>query len=895
MDSMSKFARDVMYDRYSHNTKEGKKEEWSNIAYRVAKHVMRAVNAPPTLIKDIQQQITMKKFVPAGRYLAASGMPLHQTQNCLALLAEDSRLGWADLLHKVAMALMTGAGVGVNYSLLRGEGKLIRRTGGVSTGPIALIEMVNRVSQGIRQGGNRRGALWAGLNWQHQDVVKFIHAKDWSPEIKAMKEKDYNFPAFMDGTNISVCLDDDFFKAYHNEKSSHHEHARSIYWACLRGMCRTGEPGLSIDLGDQSNHILRNACSEFLTNEDSDICLAQGTKVLTEFGYENIEDLVGTKTNLFSFVNDKRIIQEPKKIFSNGMKKTLLLKFNDLRELCLTGNHKVMTDTGWARADQLVVGDKVSLSISDEYSTSSLETDPEYFSLGWLIGDGWFTGGKSWGYVFGSKEDSYAEEVITNFIRKKLGVQGHLQIQKNGVRCLHFHASLAKKMKELYGIEEATACHKKVPSSVFTSSPTQKMSFISGLFAADGTAKTNRRNVKLASNSKHLLQDVQLILDSLGIASWARMMPTKNRKSDNGVLSISGKNLHKFLLGGGFGFHKEKNKLAFEKDKEHIDSIGRRKSRVSTTKFATLLAIEDGGDKEVFDITMPEYNHFIANGLVVHNCNLGSINLSRINSLEEFKETMELAVRFLVAGSVYSDVPYGKVDLVRTKNRRIGLGLMGIHEWLLLHNKQYGIDEELQKYLEYYTHSTEIAHSYEKELDLSKSVATRALAPNGTTSIVMETSSGIEPIYCAAYKRRYTKGMSAIAYQYVLDPVAKRLVDKGISPENIEDAYMLAGDVERRVAFQAFIQRYVDMGVSSTINLPAWGTEFNNEATIVPFGNMLMKYLPQLRGITCYPDGARGGQPITPVKWSTAAKQTGEIFMESVDVCDITKGGSCNS
>jgi ribonucleoside-diphosphate reductase alpha chain len=91
----------------------------------------------------------------------------------------------------------------------------------------------------------------------------------------------------------------------------------------------------------------------------------------------------------------------------------------------------------------------------------------------------------------------------------------------------------------------------------------------------------------------------------------------------------------------------------------------------------------------------------------------------------------------------------------------------------------------------------------------------------------------------------------------------------------------------------AVIAAYVDQAISSTINLPAWGSELNNDSKVQEFGNMLMKYLPKLRGITVYPDGCRGGQPLTPVKYLTAVKHVGEIFIEQADVCDITKGGSC--
>jgi ribonucleoside-diphosphate reductase alpha chain len=276
-------------------------------------------------------------------------------------------------------------------------------------------------------------------------------------------------------------------------------------------------------------------------------------------------------------------------------------------------------------------------------------------------------------------------------------------------------------------------------------------------------------------------------------------------------------------------------------------------------------------------------------------CNLGSINLARIDSLEQMERVVELATAFLLAGTVYSDVPYSKVDQVRTKNRRLGLGLMGIHEWLLMKGKKYGKDEELHEYLKRYAESTTLSHKYADEWEISRPVKTRAIAPTGTIGIIGETTTGMEPIFCAAYKRRYKKGMNHTSYQYVLDPTAKKLVDMGINPDNIEDAYTLAEDVERRVAFQAWLQKYVDHSISSTINLPAWGSELNNESKVRDFGNMLMKYLPELRGVTVYPDGARDGQPLTPVSYREADAQVGQVFEEVTDICDITKAGSCGT
>lgn len=158
------------------------------------------------------------------------------------------------------------------------------------------------------------------------------------------------------------------------------------------------------------------------------------------------------------------------------------------------------------------------------------------------------------------------------------------------------------------------------------------------------------------------------------------------------------------------------------------------------------------------------------------------------------------------------------------------------------------------------------------------------------------TTTGIEPLFAVAYKRRYLKGMKEWHYQYVIDGTAKILIQQyDIKPDSIETALSLSSDYEKRIKFQADIQDYVDMSISSTINLPKWGTEMNNDTKVHDFANILAKYAPRLRGFTCYPDGARGGQPLTPVSYDEAKINEGQEFKEQFhDICEIgNKGGVC--
>ena len=277
-----------------------------------------------------------------------------------------------------------------------------------------------------------------------------------------------------------------------------------------------------------------------------------------------------------------------------------------------------------------------------------------------------------------------------------------------------------------------------------------------------------------------------------------------------------------------------------------------------------------------------------------------ALNLGRIDTLEELISVTTLATKFLICGTLRAQLPYDKVYKVREQNRRLGLGLMGVHEWLIKKGYRYEVTPELRNWLAAYkTISDAVSREYSDHLSLSRPVANRAIAPTGTIGILAGTTTGIEPLFSVAYKRRYHKSPGDWRYQYVIDGTAQELIDLyGVDPDSIESAVDLADDYERRIAFQADVQDFVDMAISSTINLPQWGTVLNNEDKVTDFASVLSRYAPRLRGFTVYPNGARGGQPLTPVPYNTARLNLGVEFSENDtthhDICDISgKGGSC--
>lgn len=854
---MSNFAKTIFERTYAHDI-DGRKETWEETAHRVTKNVMRAVGIDMrnTLAKEIRAAISMKKFMPGGRYLYSAGRPYHQCCNCLLMRVHDSREGWSEIMQKATMALMTGAGVGIVYSDIRHEGSKIRKTGGTASGPIPLMQAVNECGRGIMQGGSRRSAIWAGLRWNHPDVHKFIRIKNWQPEVHALKAKDFSFPATLDLTNISVGLDDTFFEAYGDDEHPDHALAHSVYWAVVEQMLRTGEPAFTVDTGKNAGEDLRNAP------------LSASTWVLTDQGYRQIRSLVGKEATLWTgkqwapycvFHRTKADVETVRVVATGG------------REIVADPEHEffVKRYKGKGGRRRFVGIEKVpagDLEPGDILHTSlPQQSYPEVqwqYVRGFIFGDGSVNGNRSEVTLCCDEKkallpylsDGYVSSITENDSR------GY-------TRVYYKNAGHSKEYPQLSAPHVA--------------------SWLAGLFDADGSYDEEHNYVRL-SQPYDILVKVRRDLERIGIrSSIARAGKSGYTGNQCYLLNVLASDIQVFAL---------------RVPTKRLQIRGFRPYRDSQIK---VVSVSEGPVEDVFccDVHVEEHS-FTAEGVIVSNCcevtsrdnddicNLGSLNLGRIDDLEEMKHLTEIATAFLLAGSVYTDVPYSDVDKVLSKNRRLGLGLMGIHEWLLARGKPYGPDEELGVWLKAYSKSGRYANHYADEWGLRRPKKTRAIAPTGTIGIVAETTGGIEPVFCVAYKRRYLKGTDHY-YQYVVDPVAKRLIAKGIDPEKVEDAYSLARDVERRVSFQAWIQPFVDHAISSTINLPKWGSEWNNSNRVREFGSMLIRYLPQLRGITTYPDGSRGGQPLNPVPFKEAAEQEGvELVEEQQNVCSL-RGGSC--
>jgi ribonucleotide reductase alpha subunit len=859
----SKYAYDVFKQKYSLDGK----ETWGDMCDRVAFTVLNAVGIDKTdpLALEIRDAIYNKRFLPGGRYLRSTGREVANIKNCAGFLAEDSAEGWAELVYKVSLSLMHGLGCGVDYSNCREEGAPLKRKGGYASGPISLMQMVDQITMHVMAGGDRRGANLAQLSWRHPDIFKFISAKNWNKDVIEALEKDWNAYAPLKFTNISVRVGDKFIEALNQSDPQ----AMQVFDTVCRQMCMNGEPGFICNYGENTKEVVTNACQP------------GSAKLITPEGIRELKDLPVGST-IWSGKSWTHIIRK----WSNGVKRVNRY-VTSMGEFIGTEDHKVIVN-----GERVEVRDVKNIDTAQTIFDTEVTLDYQTVMDGIVLGDGSIHKASNNLIILyiGAKDHDYLDSEISEFIgrdRSKAfsNSEGTIVVEPKTTLT---HKDLPKTYDRV------------IPDRFYKGDRNTVISFLRGLFTANGCVTAGRVNYK--TSSEKLAFQIMDMLSFLGIRSNVASREPVTTKFRNGEYICRRSysiNLYrdsdKFMeLIGFIQGYKCKAPIKVSTNGKYVGGL------VTKTEYI--------GEEEVFDITVEADEHtYWTGGLLVSNCseyrsekdcatcNLVSVNWAAHDTLEDFKRSVELASIFAVAGNSYSYYALPEARIISREDNDIGIGIMGISEWFLKRGYKYGEGvEELHDWLQTWSKNLEMVKPWCNKVGVKLPRKGRAVAPTGSISILAETSGGIEPIFCAAYKRRVLKGGTTMMMEYLIDPVVKRLVESGISPDTVEDAYSI--DYERRLAFQATVQDYCDMAISSTVNLPRWGSEGNNEKTVEEFKRCVRKYLPRLRGITAYPDGARGaGQPMTPVKYSTALKYGGKgLVEESIQVCDI-RGGSCGT
>jgi ribonucleoside-diphosphate reductase alpha chain len=196
-------AKRVISKRYSLKDAKGRAlEEWPDIVRRVVGHVSAAEKdgeKRDLFFNSMSDVMLAREFVPNTPCLVNAGKTNGQLAACFVLDVPDSITGIMDHAKAAATIHQTGGGTGMTYEFLRPSGALVGSTRGVASGPVSFMNIVNQVTDVVKQGGVRRGANMGMMRVTHPDVLRFIHAKNDQHSLT-------NF-------NISVNVTDKFLKA----------------------------------------------------------------------------------------------------------------------------------------------------------------------------------------------------------------------------------------------------------------------------------------------------------------------------------------------------------------------------------------------------------------------------------------------------------------------------------------------------------------------------------------------------------------------------------------------------------------------------------------------------------------------------------------------------------
>lgn len=273
--------------------------------------------------------------------------------------------------------------------------------------------------------------------------------------------------------------------------------------------------------------------------------------------------------------------------------------------------------------------------------------------------------------------------------------------------------------------------------------------------------------------------------------------------------------------------------------------------------------------------------------LPYESCNLGSLNLGLYVTQNGFdwallRQDIGTAVRFLDNVIEVNSFPVKECERITLKNRKIGLGVMGFADALLLMGVPYdtpegrAIGEGIMSFVD--REAKRVSASLASERGAfpnwkgslwermgypkMRNATVSTVAPTGTISIIAGASSGIEPIFAGVFHRNVLSGSRLVD---VHPAVSRILFARGVEAESLAEseisqvlgsAWRTAADisVEDHVRMQAVFQRHSDSAVSKTINLPENATPQDIEKAY------LLAYRAGCKGITVYRDRSRGAQ-----------------------------------
>lgn len=806
--------------------------------------------------------------------------PNPNLSSCFIIAAEDSWDSIADTIKDIGSISKNAGGVGVNISRIRASGSWVNGTKNASGGIVPWISIFNSTAVAVNQQGKRAGAVTVSIDSWHLDMEDFLElqtesgdprrkAYDIFPQVVVSDlfmervQRDLEWTLFdpyevRSRFNIELAekWGEEFEEKYLMLEASaltlrKTVKAKDLFKKIMKSQIETGMPYL----------VFKDTINQANPNKDdgmipgTNLCVAPETKILTDTGYHEIVSLVGQNVKVWNGLNFSETL-----IRKTGENQSLLkVELSNGETIECTPQHHFYIQNGYKKhttrkvsAYELIPGDKLI-----KYELPVIEGSEEFqyaYTHGFYCGDGDLAHGKRPGAnLYGVKQDliPFLE------IRKKQWSNGTVLIEReedfiyaepllDRTRC-KFHADMLPKFT--------------VPTAAHTIE--SRLYWFAGLLDADGTVARNGSNesFQICSIDKSFLLSVRLMLQTLGVDSkvtlgleaGTREMPD----GKGGKKEYDCKKTYRLLVtsNGAYSLKElglKTNRLVWSGDKPQrhashfvkVESI-KDEGRISDTYCFTEEERHMGMFNGVLTGQCVESYSNVVPHKLAHCCNLVSLNLDTIADVD-LEHYCTIAVRILDNAIDLTTPPIAEAKAHNERYRTIGVGAMGLADWLASRDTKYSKSQDLvEKLFEdiaYYTFSESINlaaergtfEAYDKsefakglilchdrkwfmsnsanperwlllfdqlEKHGIRNSQIQAIAPNTSSSLIQGCTASVLPVYNRFFFDKNQNGMTPIA--------PPRIKDKFWYYEEYKNI-----DVKAVVDVVSRIQKWTDTGIS---------------------------------------------------------------------------------
>lgn len=874
--------------------------------WRIANALAEKENEPDGRAAEFYSVLNDFKYLPAGRIIAGAGTGRAVTLfNCYVMgTIPDSMDGIFSNLREAALTMQQGGGIGYDFSTLRPKGALVKGVGADASGPLTFMDTWDAMCRTIMSAGARRGAMMATLRCDHPDVEDFI-------EAKATKDRLTQF-------NMSVLVTDAFMAAVEADADwplvfggvvYKTVRAKELWEKILRGTYEKAEPGvIFIDRINKQNPLYYcetiAATNPCVVGETLIAVAGRGAVPIKQLAEEGNDVPVyacdtATGEQVVRWGRNPRLTQRNVPV--------LKITLDDGSTLRTTWDHRFpLRDGRKVKARDLKAGD--SLFRFDAV-------------IGRSSGETWVDGKLEYHLIAEAKYDRKFEWGTNRGQYHAHHIDGdHLNNSWDNVEVMlaEHHSTEhrtgdANPMRRWWS-NATDEERKRYRENMRASTSGERNGMWGKSHSAETKIKIGAKTTERYTDDTYAEKHRTAVKLSMGPEQSAKIR--KSREAMFMTLHKVCEYCHSPFIVRAASYTSGSTRKRFCTRR---CAVTFRNKQPKVAHNHKIVSVEPDGFSDVYNITVDEFHNYAAvtsfnlskywdnptlSGVYQCNCGeqplppygaclLGSINLTQFVcepftnashlDLNGLIDTVKTAVRMMDNVIDVSLFPLKEQEREAKAKRRIGLGMTGLADALIMLGVRYGSEnavklaEDWAMTIEYaaYQASIELAKEkgpfpffdrdkylegeYVRNLpeDIRAGIATHGLrnshltsvAPTGTISLLAgNVSSGIEPVFSWSYTRKVLQKDGSRTEEMVEDYAYRVYRELGGDVNSLPDYFVATNDLtpEEHVYMQAAVQNHVDSSISKTINVP-------EDISFAAFGDVYkMAYELGCKGCTTY-------------------------------------------